>query len=196
MSITLRWFAFRLAFVALLFSFGCDMEGSGLGEVAFFDGGALDGGHFVPPRRGFTPQPDGGTFVGTDSGTDSGTDAQPVVVPVVDALAAPDTTPPLACESFGPFVTLDRARAITLPTTAYCFKLCPALFEPINPLDYAWTCVGVTDAGRTITVNGQKVLCGSKPLPATVDGAWTFMFSAGGHNGDFINWAGTVRACP
>jgi hypothetical protein len=114
----------------------------------------------------------------------------------------PDAIPAILCDS--PGRNGMTSTMIPLPTTAYCFKLCFATPEPIDPTDYSWTCTGFTDGDRTITIYGQAVSCiGPAPrisagsaLPAEVDGAWTLVLSAGGHNGDFISWAGSLRTCP
>ena len=188
MKDVMRWYAFLLAAVSFLALAGCAQEGIGQGEdllgggrpLAIYDAGAVD------------------------VGSDTRTQLPDSTVAAVDTRPAADTTPALACTKLGPFAsTAGVSLPITLPTTAYCFELCPEARDPIDPLDYAWVCTGFTDADRSITVNGVQVSCAGQAaralgsvLPATVDGVWTFMLSAGGHTNDFIAWTGVLRVCP
>jgi hypothetical protein len=195
----LKWWLFWITLCAVLALVGCESGTSHLYLIAQADGGALDSASALDLQ--LSTMADGQGVPLLDAGA---------IIVYVDARdgstleAAPprDITPALACDTFGPLAATSTL-SITLPTTDYCFKLCPALFEPINPLDYAWACVGVTDTDRTIMVNGQKVSCVGQAsrssgslLSALADGAWTFALSAGGHNGDFIKWIGALRVCP
>ena len=226
MCIMLRWYAFWILLVSILVCVGCAKEGVGLSVL--HDAGIDLGvdGIVILPDASFDVVP--GTPdtrpvavdtvpVGLDTAPvvpdtkpvmpDVGPDVTPVVPDtksVVDTTPMPDTAPAIPCDKFGPFASTGSTLSITLPTTAYCFKICPEARDPIDPLSYAWACTGFADADRVITVNGQQASClGTAPrtsagsvLPATVDGTWTFVLSSGGHNGDFINWAGALRVCP
>jgi hypothetical protein len=121
-----------------------------------------------------------------------------------DARSLPDTrvvADALPCEKIKPGSNVG-VLPILLPTAAYCFELCPEARDPVDPLSYAWSCVGSVDT-RAIAVNGVPVSCvgqaarsSGSVLPATVNGVWAFTLSAGGHTNDFINWVGALRACP
>lgn len=117
----------------------------------------------------------------------------------VDTKPQLDIKPAIPCDS--PGKTGMDSTTIFIPRTEYCFKLCPAASEPIDPIEYSWTC-SFTDSDRKVTVNGKAVSCQGLPprvssgsaLPAVVDGAWTFIISAGSFD-DTILWGGTLHTC-
>jgi hypothetical protein len=213
MKTIIRWYLPWVALFALIYLL-CGCEAEGISPVVEAPDAAA--GAEIPtvssrgPRVGLDAgsAPDVGGAVDTVPvvpGTDAepGTDAVPVIPKLdsgvgVEAKLPGDAAPAIPCDKLGPFPP-GSAYPIILPTTAYCFQLCPEARDPIDPLDYAWTCTGFTDADRTITVNGVQVLCAGQArsvLPTTVDGVWTFALSAGGHTNDFIAWSGALRACP
>lgn len=201
-----RCFVVVVGFLAL----GCAQEGTSTVGPHRGPGDVPDSGVDTIPGVALDVQPvvvplDGAVMLGHDGGGVVPPDTSPVlgldaIAVVPDTSPPPDTAPAIPCDKLGPF---GGPTNIALPTTAYCFKLCSADFEPVDPMSYAWACYGFTDAERPITVNGQSVSCVGTPsrgsgstLPPGVDGAWTFMLPAGGHVNDFIKWVGALRACP
>lgn len=192
----------RIALSILLCS-GCSFDANALHGVGIVQ--HVDGGLGVDAEKGIDTQTGSDARVEVDLGV--AVDTRPDTIPdvggidttasILDAVVdtKSDAGTAISCDKIGPWAGQTSLR-ITLPTSAYCFKLCFATPEPISALDYAWACTGFADTDRTIAVNGQRVACGSRPLPTEVDGVWTFVLSAGGHANDFINWTGVLRACP
>lgn len=67
---------------------------------------------------------------------------------------------------------------------AYCFVTCDNIA--------GWGCSNLE--GRTVSVNGTVVSCGSMPLTA-VDGRYQFEVTAGDHTYASIYWWGTSQTC-
>jgi hypothetical protein len=200
MKTIIRWYLPWFALFALIYLLcGCEAEGVPPG-VEMPDAAAGVEAPAVP-----FPGPRAGLDAGSMPDVERTPDAVPVVPKPdagveVEARPPSDAVPAITCDKFG-IVPVGVVYNITLPTTAYCFKLCPEARDPVDPMSYGWTCQGFTDADRAIAVNGTQVFCSGRAsagsgsaLPATVDGAWTFTVSAGGAG--FIAWSGTLRACP
>jgi hypothetical protein len=86
-------------------------------------------------------------------------------------------TPVVVAEPCTPNYVVPDSSGVTTPnfgtTGPYCVKVNMSCVG-------GWGCNNTS--GRTLMVNDQTTACGAMPLPAKVNGAWYFEFSAGNFN--------------